>query len=88
MKVTYVTLIEATASALDSEGWLRTGDLCYFDQDGCLHIVDRVRDLIKCKAHQVSPAELEQIMKCHPKIDDVAPLLIGTVKTCTCLNGF
>lgn len=43
----------ATAAALDSQGWLKTGDLCYFDQDGFLFIVDRLKELIKYKAYQV-----------------------------------
>lgn len=43
----------ATAATLDSKGWLKTGDLCYFDQDGFLFIVDRLKELIKYKAYQV-----------------------------------
>ncbi|XP_042467448.1 4-coumarate--CoA ligase-like 5, partial [Zingiber officinale] len=68
----YVGDAEATASTLDPEGWLKTGDLCYFDHDGFLYIVDRLKELIKYKAYQVPPAELEQILHSHPKIVDAA----------------
>lgn len=49
----YIGDDEATAATLDSEGWLKTGDLCYFDQNGFLFIVDRLKELIKYKAYQV-----------------------------------
>lgn len=49
----YVGDDKATAETLDSEGWLRTGDLCYFDSKGFLYIVDRLKELIKYKAYQV-----------------------------------
>lgn len=50
----YVGDEEANASSFDSEGWLRTGDLCYIDQDGFLFVVDRLKELIKYKGYQVS----------------------------------
>lgn len=62
----------ATASTLDSEGWLRTGDLCYFDEEGFLFVVDRLKDLIKYKAYQVAPAELEELLLSHPEILEAA----------------
>ncbi|XP_072964275.1 4-coumarate--CoA ligase-like 5 [Typha angustifolia] len=68
----YVGDDEATKSTLDSEGWLKTGDLCYFDEDGFLFIVDRLKELIKYKAYQVPPAELEHILQSHPEIADAA----------------
>lgn len=49
----YVGDIEATAATVDSEGWLKTGDLCYFNGDGFLYIVDRLKELIKYKGYQV-----------------------------------
>ncbi|KAF8378128.1 hypothetical protein HHK36_029465 [Tetracentron sinense] len=68
----YVGDDKATASTLDSEGWLKTGDLCYFDSDGFLFIVDRLKELIKYKAYQVAPAELEHLLQSHPEIADAA----------------
>ncbi|XP_010943943.2 4-coumarate--CoA ligase-like 4 [Elaeis guineensis] len=64
---------EATSTMLDSkEGWLRTGDLCYIDEDGYLFVVDRLKELIKYKGYQVAPAELEALLLTHPAITDAA----------------
>ncbi|KAF8026254.1 hypothetical protein BT93_F2916 [Corymbia citriodora subsp. variegata] len=68
----YFSNAEATASTLDSEGWLRTGDLCYFDDDGFIFVVDRLKELIKYKGYQVPPAELEALLLTHPDIADAA----------------
>ncbi|KAM0024159.1 putative AMP-dependent synthetase/ligase, ANL domain-containing protein [Helianthus debilis subsp. tardiflorus] len=48
----YFSNPEATASTLDSTGWLRTGDLCYIDEDGFIFVVDRLKELIKYKGYQ------------------------------------
>ncbi|XP_011034909.1 PREDICTED: 4-coumarate--CoA ligase-like 5 [Populus euphratica] len=63
---------EATSSTIDSEGWLRTGDLCYIDDDGFIFVVDRLKELIKYKGYQVPPAELEALLLAHPEISDAA----------------
>ncbi|KAM1339909.1 hypothetical protein ACFX2H_038371 [Malus domestica] len=68
----YVGDEKATAETLDKDGWLKTGDLCYFDDEGFLYIVDRLKELIKYKAYQVPPAELEHILLSHPDIADAA----------------
>ncbi|KAM0939866.1 putative AMP-dependent synthetase/ligase, AMP-binding, AMP-binding enzyme domain, ANL [Dioscorea sansibarensis] len=68
----YVGDPEANAITFDSEGWLKTGDLCYFDEDGFLYIVDRLKEMIKYKAYQVAPAELEQVLHCLPDIVEAA----------------
>ncbi|OEL14608.1 4-coumarate--CoA ligase-like 7 [Dichanthelium oligosanthes] len=68
----YVGGNETRICAFDSDGWLKTGDLCYFDEDGFLHIVDRLKDLIKYKAYQVTPTELEDLLHLIPGIFDAA----------------
>ncbi|KAK1314056.1 4-coumarate--CoA ligase-like 9 [Acorus calamus] len=68
----YLGDAKATNATLNLEGWLKTGDLCYFDQDGFLFIVDRLKELIKYKAYQVPPAELEHVLQSHPEIVDAA----------------
>ncbi|KAH9307323.1 hypothetical protein KI387_035234 [Taxus chinensis] len=68
----YFSNPEATISALDEDGWLRTGDLCYIDDEGYIFIVDRLKELIKYKGYQVAPAELEALLLSHPEISDVA----------------
>ena len=50
------------------EGWLHTGDIGYYDQEGHFYIVDRLKELIKCKGFQVAPAELEDLLRSHPKV--------------------
>ncbi|CAN1152486.1 4-coumarate--CoA ligase-like 9 [Linum perenne] len=68
----YVGDEEATARTLDLEGWLRTGDLCYIDEEGFLFVVDRIKELIKCRGYQVAPAELEHLLQSHPEILEAA----------------
>jgi 4-coumarate--CoA ligase len=62
----------ATAATIDKDGWLHTGDVGYYDEDGFFYIVDRIKELIKYKGFQVAPAELETILLTHPDIKDAA----------------
>ena len=68
----YLNNPEATAAMIDADGWLKTGDVGYFDEDEYLFIVDRVKELIKYKGFQVAPAELEAVLVSHPGIADAA----------------
>ena len=62
---------EATAEAI-RDGWFRTGDAGYFDEDGYLYIHDRVKDMIVSGGENVYPAEVESLLFSHPAVADVA----------------
>jgi len=68
----YWNLSEATAKTIDKDGWLRTGDAGYLDDDGYVYIHDRVKDMIITGAENVYPAEVESAIYGHPDVADVA----------------
>jgi long-chain acyl-CoA synthetase len=63
---------DATRSTVDDEGWLRTGDAGYLDEEGYLFIQDRIKDMIISGAENVYPAEVENAIHGHPHVADVA----------------
>ncbi|MGF6601345.1 acyl-CoA synthetase (AMP-forming)/AMP-acid ligase II [Paraburkholderia sp. GAS448] len=70
--VGYWGMPDATVRALDPEGWLRTGDAGYTDEDGYLYISDRIKDMIISGAENIYPAEVENVIHDHPAVADVA----------------
>ena len=62
---------EATARVLSPDGWLRTGDIGYCDDDGRLYLVDRAKDLVIVSGFNVFPAEVEEVLAEHPAVADV-----------------
>lgn len=71
MMTRYYNNPEATAKAIDSEGWLHTGDLGYYDQDGEIFLVDRLSEFINYRSINVSPAEIEATLQSHPSVLEV-----------------
>ncbi|KAL5139295.1 4-coumarate--CoA ligase-like 5 [Glycine soja] len=77
----YLGNLEATSATIDSEGWLRTGDLGYIDENGFVYIVERIKELIKHNGYQVAPAELESVLLSHPLIVDAAVIPVEDEET-------
>ncbi|XP_047998110.1 4-coumarate--CoA ligase 1-like [Leguminivora glycinivorella] len=64
--------VQANKEAFTDDGWFRSGDLVFGDEHGIITVVDRLKELIKVKGFQVSPAELEGVLRDHPSVDDAA----------------
>jgi len=63
---------EATAEALDNDGWFKTGDIAVIDADGFVSIVDRKKDLIIVSGFNVYPNEIEDVVMAHPGVANCA----------------
>lgn len=68
----YWKLPEATASTMDADGWIATGDVGYMDEDGYVYMYDRAKDMIITGAENVYPAEVESAIYGHPDVLEVA----------------
>ncbi|MGO0632590.1 long-chain-fatty-acid--CoA ligase FadD2 [Pseudomonas sp. SAR267] len=65
---------EATAQALDAEGWFKTGDIAVIDPDGFTRIVDRKKDMIIVSGFNVYPNEIEDVVMAHPQVASCAAI--------------
>ncbi|MDR6910759.1 acyl-CoA synthetase (AMP-forming)/AMP-acid ligase II [Rhodococcus fascians] len=68
---------EATAAAIDSDGWLHTGDIGRLDEHGCLKITDRMKDMFIVGGFNVYPAEVENAISAHPDVSEAAVIGIA-----------
>ena len=69
------------ADAFDADGWFRTGDLGHLDQDGCIHVDGRIKDVIIRNAENISAQEVEEVLLRHPGVADVAVVGIPDPRT-------
>ncbi|XP_026751116.1 luciferin 4-monooxygenase [Galleria mellonella] len=67
----YLNNVTETRKMLTDDGWLKTGDIFYKDNDNNYYFVERKRLLIKSAGHFISPLQLEGIIKKHPAVADV-----------------
>jgi len=66
---------EETAKALTPDGWLKTGDVVYMDEDGYIFIVDRTKDMIIAGGFNIYPREIDEVLMKHPAVADA--MVIG-----------
>lgn len=77
-----------TALVLDSQGWLRTGDIGYIDQDGRVYVVDREKDMIIVSGFNVYPNEIEEVLAGHPRVKEVAVIGVPSQSTGEAVKAF
>ena len=68
----YLNNENATKETIRDGNWLHSGDIAYYDESFRFYIVDRLKELIKVKGFQVAPAELEDLIRSHADVKDVA----------------
>jgi fatty-acyl-CoA synthase len=68
----YFDMPEATAEAIDADGWLHTGDLCSMNERGYAVVTGRLKDMIIRGGENVYPREIEEVLFTHPAVADVA----------------
>lgn len=76
----YWKLPEATASTMDADGWIATGDVGYLDEDGYVYMYDRAKDMIITGGENVYPAEVESAIYGHPDVLEVAVISVPDAK--------
>ena len=67
---------QATSDTIEPDGWLHTGDVATMDEDGCVFVVDRKKDMILTAGFNIYPAELERVIAGH---SDVALVAVGSI---------
>jgi fatty-acyl-CoA synthase len=76
----YYKMPEATESAIDSDGWLHTGDLGEIDENGYFKVTGRIKDMIIRGGENIYPRELEEFLFTHPKVQNVQVVGIADKK--------
>lgn len=76
----YYKMPEATAQAIDKDGWLHTGDLATMDENGYFKITGRIKDMIIRGGENIYPKEIEEFLYTHPFIKDVQVIGVPSVQ--------
>lgn len=77
MALGYYKRPKETAELFDEEGWCKSGDAGYYDDDGHLYIVERLKQLIKCMDNQVAPGELEELLLREHSVNIAEVTVVG-----------
>lgn len=72
LMLAYYEAPEATAAAYTADGWFRTGDVGWVDEDGWFYFIDRLTHFIKRAGENVSPGEVEAVLAAHPLVAEAA----------------
>jgi len=84
----YYNRPEETSNTMTSDGWLNTGDIGQFSEDGFLSIVDRKKDMILVSGFNVYPNEIEDVLCLHPKILEAAAIGVPSERSGECVKVF
>lgn len=84
----YYNRPEETRNTLSADGWLSTGDIGQFSEDGYLSIVDRKKDMILVSGFNVYPNEIEEVVGLHPKVLESAAIGVKSDKSGECVKVF
>ena len=76
----YWNRAEATAEAIDADGWFRTGDIAVMDADGFVYIQDRLKDMIISGGENVYPAEIESVLVSMDGVTEAAVIGVPSEK--------
>ncbi|OXU19499.1 hypothetical protein TSAR_014476, partial [Trichomalopsis sarcophagae] len=76
MMTGYFNNPEETKKVLDNDGWLSTGDKGFYDENGEVHVIERLKEMMKYQNHQISPSEVEQVLLSHPAVMEVSVIPI------------
>ncbi len=68
----YLNKAKETEAAFQPDGWLRTGDRGFIDEQDFVHFVDRIKDLIVASGYNIAPMEIENVLYLHPAVEEAA----------------
>lgn len=68
------------SGVFDAEGYLRTGDIVYYDEDNCLYIEERIKEMFKYRGWHIMPSVIEEVVLSHPGVKDAVVVGVSHVQ--------